>query len=825
MTTPGTPTLVLPAFAALVFSSPALALGTAFAPVKLESNSPTAQTNVPFRFAQVFKSSDLSPENFLVGKVSGSIDVPLQFNVLATHPNGSVRHAMISGVLPTLASGATVTMSLARSASGASTSPVVASNFGSNGFSAKVLLNFSGTTYTADAGPAIAALATDKARIPGAASTEYNVAVKPSTSGGAPHPDLEARFDVVYFPSAAAFRVDVVLEHCRAFSTTSDLSYTGTIEVGGATSVTLPNTFIHFPGTRPSWQFWINCPYPVAVCPDSAYFIDAQPVSNYDRSLVIPESVLAGYETSRTGPDFAPLGRGVFNKYMPATGGRQDIGILPAYAAAAVVSMDKRAIALVKACGRIGGSWGIHSRDLGTGPGAGMPLSVVNWPYVTGILSAADVNPATGQREFLPPVSPPSTSTFVADDAHTPSFAYLPYLLTGDLFYLEEMQFWTSGNTISANYSYRGKDKGLVAKRQVRAQAWTLRGIVENAAFCPDNHPQKSHYLHWANSNLAFYNATYADNPSANPLGCLDEPAYDAVYSGGRGVGLFQDDFFTSVLGHAVELGFPAASRMLLWKAKFQIGRLLAPGYCFTSAAFMHLTIKPDGGWTTPTYTTLAQCLAATVGTYQDALGTYTQAMHDAPCNSQAKLDLLNAGQPSYAKFVLGEITGYAKETAGYPSNYQPGLAAAVDSGYTDGDLAWDLFYNRTVKPDYRTSAQFAIVPRKLTTPPPVIVVVPPVVAPPVVIAPAPAPTPAPPMPVAIAVVITNTVLSNLTNLSVILTKTSKTYIHMGMSASASGEIRIKDARFIKGDKYKCVVINAVGTTLATETPIQVINI
>ena len=30
------------------------------------------------------------------------------------------------------------------------------------------------------------------------------------------------------------------------------------------------------------------------------------------------------------------------------------------------------------------------------------------------------------------------------DRAHQPSLAYIPYLMTGDLYYLEEMHFWAS---------------------------------------------------------------------------------------------------------------------------------------------------------------------------------------------------------------------------------------------------------------------------------------------------------------------------------------------------------------------------------------------
>jgi hypothetical protein len=230
---------------------------------------------------------------------------------------------------------------------------------------------------------------------------------------------------------------------------------------------------------------------------------------------------------------------GMFQPHMSAVGGRPDIGLLPAYYAAAVLSMDKRAIALVLACGNVGGSWSIHIRDTSTGPGKGMPMSCVNWPYATSILSAADVNPSTGQKELI--TIPASGGGLEAEESHTPNFAYLPYLLTGDKFYLEEMHFWIMGIMICQNYSYRQKEKSIVQPNQTRGQAWLMRGLVESAALTPDSHPLKSHFKYWVSSNAANYDALFTNNPQANVLGVLDTDG-DCAYSmsGTRnGVGRF----------------------------------------------------------------------------------------------------------------------------------------------------------------------------------------------------------------------------------------------------------------------------------------------
>jgi hypothetical protein len=49
---------------------------------------------------------------------------------------------------------------------------------------------------------------------------------------------------------------------------------------------------------------------------------------------------------------------------------------------------------------------------------------------------------------------------------------------------------------------------------------------------------------------------------------------------------------------------------------------------------------------------------------------------------------------------------------SGYPSNLQPALAYAADVLGDAGKKAWAQFMARSVKPNYGTGPQFAIVPR-----------------------------------------------------------------------------------------------------------------
>ncbi len=110
------PTVPPTVFTPTAPSAPAapLPVGNAITDVKIQ-NTAAAQTNVPFTFGQVFAVGALQPTEGLVSKLQDGTALRLQMDVKATHADGSVRHAVISGVLPALAAGQVQTLELAKS--------------------------------------------------------------------------------------------------------------------------------------------------------------------------------------------------------------------------------------------------------------------------------------------------------------------------------------------------------------------------------------------------------------------------------------------------------------------------------------------------------------------------------------------------------------------------------------------------------------------------------------------------------------------------------------------------------------------------------------
>src|SRR4030095_8260932 len=98
-----------------------------------------------------------------------------------------------------------------------------------------------------------------------------------------------------------------------------------------------------------------------------------------------------------------------------------------------------------------------------------------------------------------------------ADSSHMPSIAYVPYLATGDRYYMEEMGFWANHNLIYMWPAQRGSPAslGLFWGQQPRGWGWGMRVIAQAAAYTPGSDYRKAYFTTKLNNNLAFAD-TYA---------------------------------------------------------------------------------------------------------------------------------------------------------------------------------------------------------------------------------------------------------------------------------------------------------------------------
>ena len=644
----------------------------------------------PVTFGQVFAPGDLPDPSCLHISLANGTAVPFQVDSKALHADGSLRHAVLT-VLAPLQSGADATQLMLLRA--APSVPVTAGagpqELLAQGFSAGVKVVLDGVTYRASADTL---LRTAKASVwlSGPLVNEWQVWAPLKTADGSPHPNLSARFAIRSYSAMKLASVDVMIENDWAYAPApQNYVYDVEVDVGGV-PVYAKAGLRHYHHARWRKVFWWGSEPKVSVQHDTAYLIATKAVPNYDQSIRISQAALRDMARAYSGAAAEPMGNGLALPYMPTTGGRPDIGLLPGWAVCYLLSMDAAAKAATLGTGDKSGSWSVHYRNQKTN----RPVSLLDYPYMS-LVGHRDItmNPKTRKLEAFPECGGDCKSPLEAESVHEPAMSYLPYLVTGDYYYLEELQFWTMYGLFHSNPEYRDNIRGLIHPSQVRQQAWTLRDLSYAAYITPDSDPLKKQFDRFMSDNLDWYNATYQQNGrQPNSFGALvDVDARN--YMDSTGIAPWQDDFFTAAVGRAVELGYTKAKPLLAWKAQFSIKRMTDPGFCWITGASYNLKITDHSG--APPYKTMAEIY----------LNSNKKELTDLPCGS--------AEMAFYLKLKTGEMTGYSKSPTGFPSNMQPALALSAQSGASGGNEAWKLFMSRSVQPDYSEQPQFAIIPRE----------------------------------------------------------------------------------------------------------------
>jgi hypothetical protein len=671
-------------------SSALVATGQTITDVRFENtNATVSQTNVPVTFGQVFAVGAMKPTDALVGRIDNGQVVPLQVDVKALHPDGSVRHAIISAILPSLAAGKTSTVALVKSGTVAATTAVRNSDLLRAGFSASVHATVNGVGYDAFADDLLK-MVPATTWLAGPVVNEWQVSAPLTAANGSAHPHLTAHFAIRWYQTIKKARVDVTVENDWAYEPNpQNITYDASVLVG-AKQVYAKPAMNHLHHSRWRKIFWFNGTAPeVNTKLNVSYLIGTKALPNYDQKLVFSEATLTALGKRWAGAVTEPMAVGLAVPYMPQTGGRDDIGLQPSWAATYLLTMDKRARDATLGTADLSGSWSSHYRDKNTG----RPVSLLDYPYMTIYGHTGDTwNPTTKKYEAFPACASATACTTpnTHDASHQPNLAYLPYVVTGDYYYLEELQFWAMWDAFETNPGYRQNVKGLVQSEQVRGQAWSMRTLAEAAYITPDNDRMKSQFTQILNSNLDWYNQTYTDNAAANKLGIIVN-GYALGYANGTGMAPWMDDFFTSAIGHVAELGFTKAQPLLQWKSQFPSARMTGAGMCWIVGSMYEMIVRDTA--TSPFYTNIGQAYAA----------SETPAFAALQCGGTDMATTL--------KLKVGEMTGYSGATGGYPSYMQPALAAAADANAA-GKSAWTVFMNRSVKPDYSTAPAFAIVPR-----------------------------------------------------------------------------------------------------------------
>ncbi|MEP7185178.1 MAG: hypothetical protein ABI767_05005 [Rhodanobacter sp.] len=703
------------------------------------SQSAQTQNNVPVTFGQVFKDGDV-PRNATVTASLDGEPIPLQVDAKAFNPDGSLRHAVLTMIVPSLGGKTRLPVKLtAEPALPAGDRPITTSQLLTTSYDAWVSLKIGGKTYTANARALLQAADRDNACAPwalqcnlwlsGPLASEWVVNGPVTAADGTTDPNLRVSFAVRAYAGATPgavghVRTDIIVENTSAFTPQAQPRYTAAL-ISGTATYTSP-ALTQYAYTRWHKALWWNNAQPqVYLQQDTQYIQASKAISRY-MPLQPDESFLAGLRQS-----CAPLDQCDQTKKMGNTGAQAAIGPLPRWTSVYIVDPDVRAYNWMLANTDALGAYSTHYRDQQTG----WPVSIqkhpyatiIDWAWANRVSAQSSVKGASYRADLLPncfnnsvvrsctPGSYGTGNPNAWDNAHQPSGAFVPYMVTGDYYYMSELAFDASYNEIWSNEAYRGFSKGLIedAHTQVRGKAWVLREMADAAWLLPNVHPLKGEFTADVQNSLADWNAKYTHNLKANPLGLMISGAsYDVNGGHYNGMAPWMHNFFTWSTNHAAELGFAGAEEFRNWLAKFEIGLMTdwqsssGRGYCWLQASAYSVQVKDSSGNWLPSYA--------------DVYGDTFPTLSGLECNSPAMLAEL--GRLTKHRVQAGEMQGYPSSATGFPANFQIGVAAAANSGLPNAQAAWDLFDSRSVKPSgthaYNNYPNFAVVPRSAAQPP-----------------------------------------------------------------------------------------------------------
>ncbi|MEO8936867.1 MAG: hypothetical protein ABI277_03425 [Burkholderiaceae bacterium] len=308
----------------------------------------------------------------------------------------------------------------------------------------------------------------------------------------------------------------------------------------------------------------------------------------------IPESVLASLPASfpkkiAIGPG-TPNGIGSVPAYMATGGANPNIGIVPAHAARALASGDRRAVMNTLAEADAFFTWPIHYRDAKTGRA---PV-YTDHPYASVTSSDRGDHVRNSGQDIVQP-----------DSAHQPHPLFVAYLLTGEPYYLDEMLLWDAWNYLFGTDAGRLGALSLIrtdSGYQTRAAAWVLVARGQLLSVLPKDHPNRAAIIASIEANARIYKERFID-------GTFDESKliYSPYLTGGarNNLGLFCSDATYGIAadGSVLTTGWMNAFMVQMWAYLVTLDLPLSVQGKADLAQVMHFGFKfekrlgRNGGW------------------------------------------------------------------------------------------------------------------------------------------------------------------------------------------------------------------------------------
>jgi RNA polymerase sigma factor (sigma-70 family) len=455
-----------------------------------------------------------------------------QCDVKTTWPDGSLRFAVLTARVPAAGRFALVP-SPSRTGTVAARAPEASARF-----------TIGGAEYVAT----LPAQPTSDVWLAGPEVCEWRATVSPTAVDGRTADGLETLWDVRCYRDGST-SIDLAVENVLDQDGAGALRYDAVVEVAGSERLRRAGVLHHY---LCRWRQRFDLGLARAeVAPDVDDLEGSGAMPRFTRSL--PDR-----ERSATGPGFDLLGFGDDpDDQRDAERPHPAFGPYPDWCARYLAHPRADARAYLMTWGDLAGSFPVHVRerdrslvDIARRPGFWLDARGAGGPASAG--PHGDLSDAALGRTC---------------GLYHPALAYLPYLLTGERWYADELRFWANHGLLAIPPDDRQGARGLLAMEPA-AMAWTLRDLVDAAAWLPDGDRDGERFrrlveenLRWADAYAAGREPAPEHGSASDALGtCFEfQPSYVAPGADGRWpVQIYADhnEVLAWSLGHAERQGF-----------------------------------------------------------------------------------------------------------------------------------------------------------------------------------------------------------------------------------------------------------------------------
>ncbi len=470
--------------------------------------SGSAQSARPVSISRIFAQGEIA--NFAAAFID-STQLLTQCDVKNRWPDNSLKHAIVSFVIPQLASNGSVLVSFGNQTNGNNTGYLDQSDMTDAAYDFEAAIRLSGaTTNNISArdmleagkwrywlqGPIMTAVIIEDR------STNRAYDVDIGDGSKALHPIFEAWF----YPDNKTVDCGATIENCWASSLSNnslrDLSYDLELTSGNSTPTTkyTQTSVLHQGKTRWQKRFWVaTAPATIRIDHNLDYLISTKAIPSYDTSVHISEPLINQYtnwpiNTCRIGGDNA-TGIGSYRYNLSASVPQPWRGLDSTWDILYLYTFDDRLLPVMLDNADLAGGIPYFLREADTLAGSGhyfdkagttgtfgLPVSI----YARKTVSLGDLDKASSAPADRIRHGPLSYANWTSNDlnrAQMPDLAYLPYLLTGRYYYMEQLALEAA---YAIGWTKEQWGMGLLQDAEMRGAANAMRTVAYAAFIVPD---------------------------------------------------------------------------------------------------------------------------------------------------------------------------------------------------------------------------------------------------------------------------------------------------------------------------------------------------